>query len=283
LNCYRSAVGLIAVPMLLGAGGNTAPLAVPLARQTPTTICTAATKGFAKLAPPASLSDARAGLDTAYKLSPAAAKVDPKGASDGEDDVYAQHVVDFQTALRDLTTATDDGDPPAADDAIARARTALTGIDATRKRVKVPAACSAQAFGGTYFEQLAPVIASSLMLTGNFTTDVNAACSRLDKQNNPALGQVDPKDASSVESLIETLDRSYKAFQGDLHAITPPSNLTAQYAAMTGTIDQAVKTLDKANQSFSTSSRSQLQQFGQQFTALGAQVNAEAQALGLTC
>lgn len=279
MNRYRIAAGLIAVPLLLGAGGT----AVPDARQTPAGICASATKAFAQLAPPTSLTDARAKLATAGRLSPAAAKVDPKGASDGTTDVYATQIVDFQTALRALATGIDDGDPPAVNAAIAQARTALAGIDAKRKQVKAPTACSAVAFGGTYFELLAPVITTSIMLTGDFTMDMNGACSRLAKVNSPALSQVDPTDISSVESLIETLDTSYKAFQVDLHAITPPANLTAQYSALTGSIDQAVQGLDKANNSFSSSSKSQLQQFGKQFTTLGNQVTAEVQALGLTC
>jgi hypothetical protein len=217
----RVLAGVVALAMLsLAAGGRDVEGSAH--GRTPAQICKTAVKAFALLLPPASLRDIPAGIDKASVLSPGTPVVNTFPINPDGPYWAAYDRLNGSGLLQDPTGIAADsiiqavkaGDGPLANKLMAHLQGILAAIDRAQKKDKLPAACSSQAFGAAYFVQVAAVIKANLPLTGNFTTDMNAACTRFVSRVHtiPALDLTDP---SSVQDFITNYDQTFHALQVD--------------------------------------------------------------------
>jgi hypothetical protein len=259
-----------------------------LRRGTPAQICKAAVKAFAQLPPPASLQGIPAGLDKASTLYPGTEAVNtfpinPEGPFwAAYDRLSGSGLLGDPTgvAADSIIQAVKAGDGPLANKLMTELQGIVAAIGRAQKKDKLPAACSSQAFGASYFALVAAVIKANLPLTGTFTTDLNAACARFVArvQTIPA---VDVTDSSSVSDFITNFDQTFHALQVDAQTIAPPPENPPAYSTFRNVLDQAVKKLDKA--AAPGTSPSQLRALGPQLTSLGQPITDAAAALGVRC
>jgi hypothetical protein len=284
----RILAGVVALAMLSLAAGGRDVGGSAHRRGTPAQICKAAVKAFARLSPPASLQDIPAGLDKASTLYPGTEEVNtfpinPEGPFwAAYDRLNGSGLLQDPTGIAadSIIQAVKAGDGPLANKLMAHLQDILAAIGRAQKKDKLPAACSSQAFGAAYFAPVAAVIKASLPLTANFTTDMNAACTRFVSrvQTIPALDLTDP---SSVEDFITNFDQTFHALQVDAQTIAPPPGNPPAYNTLRRVLDQAVTKLDKA--AAPETSVSQLRALGPQLTSLAQPISAAAAALGVTC
>jgi hypothetical protein len=280
---------LLVVPMVLAAVPGVAPHSV--ATQTPAKICTVAARKFAQLPPPTSLEDLIDGVRE-FLFDVDGVTIDLEDAAPklffDDHTAYTRHLRGFSDAVEDLRDAL--GAPigappraplgPAAHSAIAKAQYDLAGIDETRAKAKVPAACSSEAFGAGYLAQAASLITTVVPgPTGEFTTDGNAACARLNRKLRGALDQ----QSDDVPDYVLLLDRAFTSFQLDVQALTPPADLTTQFASLQDVLDRAVQKLAALTISVDDASQSRLKKVSRELSALGEQLAAATTALGLDC
>lgn len=276
-------IGVLAV-LSLGAGGRVAPNGVPEGR-TQAQLCQAAVRAFAKLTPPASLQAVPAAVTAGVRAQPMWSDLNLP-ASSRYSDLVAQGGLDPLLGSSggykstDIATNIADGDGPVATNDVAELQRVFAAIDRARKKEHLPAACSSGAWGSGYFLPALATLVKGLTLTGDFTTDANAACARLDKRTATAAKNLNP---DNPESAVSDLDQAFRAFQVDLQAIPAPPGPPPQYTSFRSVIDGAVKTLDHANATVHTPDLSVLHRLSQQISTLAAPVTSGAAALGLNC
>lgn len=283
----RAALGLaVLAAVALAAGGNVA--SVP-SKQKPAQLCQAALRALAQLPPPASVDDAAGHMTAlihwdAAEVEAVSTKSDWLHATENQligSDLFLDPTNVSATSLAQAL-ATHDG--PLAAQLLNKAQTIYAAIDRAQKHDKLPAACSSPAFGAAYLAQVAALVRSGLALTGDFTTDANAACARVNKKRVSAAQDLDLTDQTSLEGYVGDVGQAFHAFQVDLQAIAPPPGPPVAYSNLRSIVDQAVQKIDQANATLTTGAgKRQLQTLGEQISALGPPLTAAASALGLTC
>jgi hypothetical protein len=270
---------LSAVPLVaLVAVGGLLPARVPV-RQTraqATRICAQARAAFAALPAPATLAAAQSGI-TSWLGGKYSDRLDSTTFSP-----LPAEVSNLESSLGDVSHALSESDGPGATHAVGEARRDLGAIDAAAKKVQLPG-CSSRSFGRAYLTQVQSLVASTLALTGDFTTDANAACRRFDTKAVQIQKALNPRKIASVQAYLEALEVEYRALQIDLAAVTPPAGSANQFATFQASIRQAISELSSAGSALRSGDQTQLGQLGRQLSALGGTVNQEAAGLGLTC
>jgi hypothetical protein len=284
----RLLAGVVALAVLSLAAGGRGVADRAHQRRTPAQICQKAVKRFAQLPPPASLQDIPAGIDKTFGRTPSNEDVNafPISATGAYSTAVTRlnssglMLNPLRVAANSITQAVQAGDGPLANKLMADLHAIFTAIDRAQKKDKLPAACASQAWGATYFAPVAALIEASMPLTGTFTTDMTAACTRLTTRAK-AIPNVDVTDPSSVRDFITNYDNAFRALQVDAETITPPPGNPPDYVTFRKIIDQAVTKLDKASDPHTTNS--QLRTLGAQLTGLAQPITAAAAALGVNC
>ena len=119
---------------------------------------------------------------------------------------------------------------------------------------------------------------SALALTGNFSTDATAACSRFERTASQ-LNPFDLLDPNAKAAFLMSFGQDVKALGRDFAAITPPAGHEQQFAEFRAVIDQLVTTLNQA----ANATDSQLSQIQTQLSSLSDQLGAAGTSLGINC
>ena len=245
-------------------------------RSQATRVCTQAGASFAALPAPTTLAVAEAGI-ASWLTGKYSKQLDPNAFSP-----LPAAVFDVETSLGDVSTALSASDGPGATHAIRQTRAGLANIDHAAKKLRL-LRCSSPAFGRTYVNQLASLVTSTLALTGNFTTDANAACLRFDTKAVQLEKTLNPSSSSSIHAYLARLQGPYQALQVDLAAVRPPAGSEQRFSTFQASITRAIQELESDSSALSSGNETQLRQLGTELNTLGDTVSQEARALGLTC
>jgi hypothetical protein len=275
---------LVAVAGAACSSDSTSTLRPAQLRDRAGAICDRAAAAISAIAPPATFAEVAGSLTEAGRALRTPANQLPRlqppaGVRDEFGDLV-EHTdeLTFHVALaRDAAQAQDARLAGDELDAMARA---LDEIDGSARALELPR-CGSAAWGRSYLEAAGSIVTAEIPIappiTGDFVTDVNAACMRF-AELFPGGPPVVPENPDEYALLLTQLRDAYDQVANELELLTPPIGAESDFDALIDSFRAAAAAVAAA-----PADPANFEVLSGSLGGIGGEITARSQVLGVAC